>query len=76
VRTARWKYIQSTAGDELYDVRADPAESRNLVSTEAATRDRLRSAVAAWARAQPRDVPAGPVSDELRETLRSLGYLQ
>jgi arylsulfatase A-like enzyme len=76
VRTGRWKYIQSAAGEELYDLQADPAESRDVAAAAPAARDRLRAALAAWARTQPREVPAAPVSDELRETLRSLGYLQ
>jgi arylsulfatase A-like enzyme len=76
VRTGRWKYLRLAHGEELYDVRADPGETRDQAAAEGAVRDHLRAATEAWARAQPRETPPAPLNDELRETLRSLGYLQ
>jgi N-acetylglucosamine-6-sulfatase len=45
VRTERWKYIRYTAlegMDELYDLRRDPYEMRNLIA-DAAVRGTLES---------------------------------
>jgi hypothetical protein len=77
VRTERWKYIRSGTGEELYDLAADPAERANRSVDEAAVRERMREAVAAWTREHPLKVAAeGPINERLKETLRSLGYLQ
>jgi arylsulfatase A-like enzyme len=77
VRTERWKYIRSGAGEELYDLAADPGERANRAADEAVVRERMKEAVAAWTRAHPLNLAAeGPINERLRETLRSLGYLQ
>ena len=77
VRTERWKYIRSGAKEELYDLRADPAERANRAAEEAAVRERMKEALAAWTRTHPLNVAAeGPINERLKETLRSLGYLQ
>ena len=73
--TARYKYIRAPR-PELYDVDADPGESRNLAATpEVATRHRGRARRGAaaprrWRRAGTRPDP------EAVERLRALGYVQ
>jgi arylsulfatase A-like enzyme len=76
VRTERWKYIRSGDGVELYDLGTDPLERANRAGDEPAVRAQLEAAVAAWARAHPLNVAEGPINERLKETLRSLGYLQ
>ena len=76
VRTERWKYIRSAAAEELYDLRADPGERRNLAGERGDVREEMRSALAAWTRAHPLNMAHAPLNEELKETLRSLGYLQ
>jgi arylsulfatase A-like enzyme len=76
VRTETWKYIRSAGAEELYDLRADPGERRNLAAERGDVRDGMRSALAAWTRAHPLNMAHAPLNEELKETLRSLGYLQ
>src|SRR5205814_8035789 len=77
VRTARWKYIVSGADSELYDLAADPAEARNLAAQQAGVGAELRRALEDWRAAHPLQVvPAPPLTEEQKQTLRSLGYLQ
>ncbi len=59
---------------ELYDWRADPAESRNLWGREPEAARRLQRVIADAGRAARRAAPAPP-SAELSESLRRLGYL-
>lgn len=43
VRTRRWKYVRyAKYGEELYDLRADPHEMRNLASVESAAAEKSR----------------------------------
>ncbi len=61
---------------ELYDLRADPAESRNLWGTPAeAEAVRRLQAVIAEANRGARPAGAPPESGELADSLRRLGYL-
>jgi choline-sulfatase len=77
VRTARWKYIASATEEELYDLSSDPAEARNVAAEQPDVRADLRRAVEGWRRAYPlRLAPSAPLSEEMKQTLRSLGYLQ
>jgi arylsulfatase A-like enzyme len=83
VRRGDHKYIWSSDGrDELYDLRGDPRETRNLVDTEPALLAELRKLHEAWLL----EVSAGPagilpaatdfeVEEEVAATLRALGYL-
>jgi arylsulfatase A-like enzyme len=52
-RTEDWKYVEAQDGtDELYDLRADPLETRNLITVPAAApaRERLRDELHRWLR--------------------------
>lgn len=55
VRDGRWKLLVNADGSrrELYDLGADPAESRNLADAERATADRLAKTVLDWRRSLP-----------------------
>ncbi len=49
VRQGDWKYVRDANGQELlYNLKADPGETRNLISSDAAQADLMRSAHAAW----------------------------
>ncbi|MCK4414009.1 MAG: sulfatase-like hydrolase/transferase [Candidatus Eisenbacteria sp.] len=73
------KYIQSTSGEEeLYDLRVDPHETRNLITVRPEVAARLRALIEPRREALSRQPPvreAQPEDDALREKLRSLGYL-
>jgi len=90
VRTSRFKYIRSTADlaytsrfsfrkgdDELYDLKTDPAEVRNLAKKEPGLLDEMRARLAAWEAANRSGTAHGhtlQADDEVAEKLRSLGY--
>lgn len=59
---------------ELYDLRADPTETRNLWGQEPETVRRLQRVIADADRGARRPAPA-PQSAELANSLRRLGYL-
>ncbi len=65
-RTEQWKYIESIDGaEELYDLEADPGETRNLVD-EAGTqpaRSRVRSELRAWIEDSGDSWPVVPISE-------------
>jgi hypothetical protein len=72
------KYVWSSDGaDELYDLRADPGETQNLLRERSRDIDPLRrlleSEPGLW-RERAVD-PDLPLSDEAREQLREMGYL-
>lgn len=76
----RWKLILSTDGqDELFDLEADPSESRNLAAEHPKLFEtlaaRLRAAVEAGAASPGSSVEAPELSDAQLEELRRLGYL-
>jgi cytochrome c-type biogenesis protein CcmH/NrfG len=69
VRTAEWKFVDSPK-PELFDLRADPKESRNVFSQH--------SDIVKQFRAQfPKDTTAQTqeISPEMQEQLASLGYV-
>jgi len=55
VREGQWKLLINAdgTGAELYDLAADPNESRNLVTLQSAVAGRLREAALAWRRSLP-----------------------
>jgi arylsulfatase A-like enzyme/Flp pilus assembly protein TadD len=75
VRDGRWKYIQAPR-PELYDLREDPGETRDLAAAQPARAEALRAALARRLEEERRQ-PAvtGEVPAELLEKLGALGYL-
>jgi arylsulfatase A-like enzyme/Tfp pilus assembly protein PilF len=69
----RRKYIALPL-PEMYDLRADPREARNLVATEPQQAEDLRRRLEPL-RAADRGAARGAVDREVRERLRSLGYV-
>ncbi len=72
-RTARWKLVDAPR-PELYDLRADPAEMRDLAGLERGRTEELRRQVRA-ALATETVAAAAPISEETSERLNALGYL-
>jgi arylsulfatase A-like enzyme len=78
-----WKLIWTPfqSGDlewELYNVREDPHETRNVYSPDHAEVPGLKAHLDAWvARQHPAELAAPtPISEDDRETLRELGYIE
>jgi arylsulfatase A-like enzyme len=74
-----WKYIHRTeGGDELFDLKADPRETRNLVAEVPARAESMKAQllgrVAALAAGVIRE--ASPPDPETLELLETLGYVQ
>jgi choline-sulfatase len=66
----RWKLILSSE-QELYDLQADPGESRNVAASNPGV---VQGMAAALAKMQPRDDRTSSVAPEAAERLRALGY--
>jgi arylsulfatase A-like enzyme len=77
LRAGQFKYIESTpeAERELYDLVADPDETRNLCAERAPTCDDLRAELARW-RAGRDHPPEQALAAEDRAALQALGYVQ
>jgi tetratricopeptide (TPR) repeat protein len=76
ITTEQWKYIR-TAQPELYDLQADPRETRNLAAAEPVALARMaRMLDDLEARMQPREAASVQLSAEERRALESLGYLR
>jgi hypothetical protein len=77
VRNGRWKYIwASEAAHELYDLEADPGEQRNVLTEHADVAADLRGLLERHVAALPQPKEAAPLSDETRNALRALGYVE
>jgi hypothetical protein len=75
VRTRDFKYIQN--GPELYDLKADPAEKKNLAGRGLAVERELADLLRRWQadrRAHPEARPVEP-TDEEKARLKALGYV-
>lgn len=59
---------------ELYDLAADPGETRNLVDEDPATARAMREELVALLAGKPTSVAPAPVDAEARRRLESLGY--
>ena len=76
LRDGTWKYILAPR-PELYDLAADPGESRDLAATSTATARRLRASLEGLLRAERERAldPAGDRPAVSAETLQKLGAL-
>lgn len=75
LRDGRWKYIQAPR-PELYDLEADPGETRDLAAAMPARAEALRNGLAAHlAREREVKTDAAGVPADLLEKLGALGYL-
>ena len=70
------KLIASAArGEELYDLKADPTETRNRIQNDPQRATTLRALLGEWLRNHPPVVAGGePDADKIRD-LKSLGYV-
>jgi len=73
-----WKLISSTEGPpELYDLAADPGETRNLYSVDDPHAKAMADRLSAWVASAPKQVEApGKLDKNSVEKLKSLGYAQ
>jgi arylsulfatase A-like enzyme len=82
VRTERYKYLRDEASgdEEIYDLAADPAETRNLAGDRPdlveQMRKQLRSLVASSARGSLGTASTSDLDARTREQLESLGYTE
>jgi arylsulfatase A-like enzyme len=80
IRDGNWRYIEAleeTLSTRLYNLEADPRESRNLADEEPELVQRLSQLLMQWRIrhiAGPSTKPAGP-SEADQQRLRALGYL-
>jgi len=79
LRSGRWKYVAASGGaEELYDLAADPGETRDLAAAADSRQVvlRLRSLLRRRLEELPLTVlEAGELSPEDRRELEALGYL-
>jgi arylsulfatase len=84
VRTTRWKYVLSKGDEALYDLGEDPEERCDVAGEEGDTVAELRAATNAFAHELERYRDEGtddanaeaPPDDDLKNRLKSLGYLE
>jgi Tfp pilus assembly protein PilF len=74
IEASRWKYIEAPE-PELYDLQADPGETRNLAASETARVTGLKRALDGISAAGGGRQASTPLTGEARERLVSLGYL-
>jgi arylsulfatase A-like enzyme/tetratricopeptide (TPR) repeat protein len=79
MRDGAWKYILAPR-PELYNLDADPGETRDLASTESATAARLRTALEALLRVESNRAKNAPsaapaLSADVLQKLGALGYV-
>ena len=81
LRTKEWTYIMNQgAADELYDRIHDPKEQKNLIKKRPIIAQRLREELenfmALTSEGKPQVAEKVHIDEELKERLKSLGYLQ
>ncbi len=76
LRLGPWKYVEAPeqGAPELFDLRTDPGETRNLAASDPETSARLAVVLARW-RAQPGAAAAQDVDADTAARLRALGYV-
>jgi arylsulfatase A-like enzyme len=77
VREGSWKYIWN--GDrphELYDLASDPHEGRNVIASQPEIATRMLTKLEERIASLPGMHDAEPLSEETREALRALGYVE
>jgi tetratricopeptide (TPR) repeat protein len=74
IEAGRWKYIEAPE-PELYDLEADPGESRNLAATDPSRVATLSRALTGMVGTGAGRQAVTPLTAEARERLASLGYL-
>ncbi len=75
----RWKYVVGEAEQtrELYDLVRDPLEADNVVARRPEEAAHLDRRIAEWRRRYERPDPTrAPLSEDSRERLRALGYVE
>ncbi|AFK18199.1 sulfatase [Haloferax mediterranei ATCC 33500] len=76
VRTDEWRLIASKAGDQLYDIRTDPDEQRNVIDDNPAVAAELRDRIPEHLVTREVNPPRAPKDDVDREQLEALGYME
>lgn len=79
VRVGKWKLIEGPEEGtlELYDLERDPEERLDLAPEEPNRVSRMKALIAAWrARYDAAAGAAAPLSDEARERLKAMGYVE
>jgi arylsulfatase A-like enzyme len=76
IRTADWKYLATGERVELYDLKNDPGEVRNLASERPEIAAALQERLDTWSAKHPQyRADMGQINDEMRATLKALGYV-
>lgn len=79
LRQGDWKYINAPAekGQELFNLREDPTELKNIVDSHSDLAASLQETLTAWRKANTgTSVEQRALSDEDREALEALGYVE
>jgi arylsulfatase A-like enzyme/Tfp pilus assembly protein PilF len=74
LRAEGWKYVEAPR-PELYDLRDDPGERRNLISARGSTGARLAERLAALGHAAAAPAPKVSIDTGTMERMAALGYL-
>lgn len=68
--------VAGPSGLELYNLAADPGETRNLASIQPEELRRLRRELLGWVKSRPGKHAGGEEDEETLKALRALGYVQ
>jgi arylsulfatase A-like enzyme len=80
IRSLDWKLIRYPGLEddyfELYDLGSDPGEQRNVASEEPLLTRSFSKRLREWSGEERRTIATPDVSDDVRERLRQLGYIE